>query len=139
MICPNCQRNIADSSDACPFCGQAILHATEISGGEVGERRSEEEPYERPLFRRFIYVSPSGPSPFSSPFPTGVITAALALLMGLTHGFLAFLGFLFFYIVFWLGSILLQAKAILKGYVIPDIALKCCLWALTWLIVSHLA
>ncbi len=68
-----------------------------------------------------------------------MVTLTLALFMGFSYGFLAFLGFLFFYGVLWFASTFLQARLILKGYVIPDLALKCCQWALCWLIVSHLA
>ena len=140
MICPNCKQQISDDSHLCPACGQTILHATEIGGGELEESRYKDHTGNGAFFQRFIYIRPSSTaSPFSAPISASFITLALALLMGMTHGFLAFLGFLFFYGVLWFVSIFLQANAILKGHVIPDLVIKCCLWALSWLIVSHLA
>ena len=136
MICPNCNKYMPENSSACPHCGQTVIHTSEIIDPELvsddGHRGSSE-----PLGRFFFYRTTH--SPFISPMGTGVITFAMAVAMGLQYGFLALLGFLFFYLLLSALSLILRFNMLFKGYVLHPLLVQCCSWVLSWLIVSRLA
>ena len=137
MICPNCNSNMPEDSRVCPHCGQPVIHTSEIIDAELVTDEKPSGSYGQPKSHFFFYRTTH--SPLFSPMGTGVITFALALAMGLQYGFLAILGFLFFYFLLSALSLVLRFNMLFKGYVLPPLLVQCCSWALSWLIVSRLA
>ncbi len=138
MNCPNCHMDMPENSSACPHCGQRVIRPSNVVDAELvddGEHGSGG--YRQSHSNVFFFTSAS--SPFYSPVRTGVITLALAVAMGIQYGFLAILGFLFFYAALSLLSLALRINMLFKGYVLPPLLIQCCTWLLCWLIVSHLA
>ena len=137
MICPNCNKTMPENSNACPHCGQPVIHTSEIIDAELVTDEKRSGSCDQPTGHFFFYRTMH--SPFSSPMGTGVITFALAVAMGVKYGFLAILGFLFFYLLLSALSLVLRFNMLFKGYVLPPVLIQCFSWVLSWLIVTRFA
>ncbi|MBP3731067.1 MAG: hypothetical protein J6I40_06325 [Mailhella sp.] len=140
MNCPNCHFDLPEGCVSCPHCGQAVIRTNAVVDAELVQDNYDagKSHGQGAFYRKFVYITPQN-SALLSPLPTGMITFALAVAMGLQYGFLAFIGFLFFYGLTWIASFVLRMQLLFKGRFLPPLLVQCCSWAICWLIVSKLA
>lgn len=158
MNCPNCGNDLPEGSASCPNCGQPVIRPRdvvepELVGDEVANgsdaSRNGREGFDGsgfggaggrgPIFRNVVFTTGGAGSGVLTSCQTGIITMALAMAMLMQHGFLAFIGFVFFSALAKGIIFLAGVKSILSGRPANVFLMQVLSWFCCWTLVSWLA
>ncbi len=146
MNCPNCKASIPDDSRSCPHCGQPVIHAREVIDAElVGSPQTRHEQYREQqssgqggFYRHVVFTSTGGNQMLPS-CQMGIITLALAFVMGLQFGLLACIGFLVFAGIARVITFLINVQLAMMGRPLSPLLLQILSWFCCWSLVAWLA
>ncbi|WP_446423731.1 zinc ribbon domain-containing protein [Mailhella sp.] len=146
MNCPNCKASIPDDSRSCPHCGQPVIHAREVIDAElVGSPQTRQEQYREQQsggqsgFYRHVVFTSTGGSQMLPSCQMGIITLALAFVMGLQFGLLACIGFLVFAGIARVITFLINVQLAMMGRPLNPLLLQILSWFCCWSLVAWLA
>ncbi|MBQ5727394.1 MAG: zinc-ribbon domain-containing protein [Mailhella sp.] len=148
MNCPNCNAIIPDDSRSCPKCGQPVIHAREVIDAELvdaPQTREQQQYYEQSegsqggFYHRHVVFSSSSASQVLPSCQMGLITLALAFVMGMQYGLLACIGFLVFAGIARVITFLVNIQLALQGRPLNPLFLQVASWFCCWSLVAWLA
>ena len=148
MNCPNCNAIIPDDSRSCPKCGQPVIHAREVIDAELvdaPQTREQQQYYEQSegsqggFYHRHVVFSSSSASQVLPSCQMGLITLALAFVMGIQYGLLACIGFLVFSGIARAITFLVNIQLALQGRPLNPLFMQIASWFCCWSIVAWLA
>ena len=140
MNCPNCHASIPDDSNACPHCGQAIIHARKVIDAELVDAPRQEQTGQghRTIYRHVVFTQTDN-NPLLPSCQMGIITLALAFVMGLQYGLLACIGFLVFAGIARVLTFLINVQMIMMGRPLNPLFLQILSWFCCWSLAAWLA
>ena len=148
MNCPNCNASIPDESRSCPKCGQPVIHAREVIDAELVDSpqpREQQQYYEQSegsqggFYHRHVVFSSSSASQMLPSCQMGLITLALAFVMGIQYGLLACIGFLVFSGIARVLTFLINIQLAIQGRPLNPLFLQILSWFCCWSLVAWLA
>ena len=147
MNCPNCHASIPDDSRSCPKCGQPVIHAREVIDAELvdsPQTRQQQQYHEQQegqggFYHRHVVFSSSAASQMLPSCQMGLITLALAFVMGVQFGLLACIGFLVFSGIARVITFLVNIQLAMQGRPLNPLFLQIVSWFCCWSIVAWLA
>jgi hypothetical protein len=147
MNCPNCHAAIPDDSRSCPNCGQPVIRTREVIDAElVDSPQVQQQQYQQyqqadgqnGFYRHVVFTSGNANQIMPS-CQMGIITLALAFVMGLKFGLLACIGFLVFAGIARVVTFLINIQMALMGRPINPLLLQIASWFCCWSLVAWLA
>ena len=148
MNCPNCHASIPDDSRSCPKCGQPVIHAREVIDAELVDSPQtsqktqyydQQEGSQGGFYHRHVVFSSSSASQMLPSCQMGLVTLALAFVMGLQFGLLACIGFLVFSGIARVLTFLINIQLAIQGRPLNPLFLQILSWFCCWSLVAWLA
>ena len=148
MNCPNCKASIPDDSRSCPKCGQPVIHAREVIDAELvdsPQTHQQQQYYQQQdsnqggFYHRHVVFTSSAAHQMLPSCQMGLITLALAFVMGLQFGLLACIGFLVFAGIARVITFLINIQLAVQGRPLNPLFLQILSWFCCWSLVAWLA